>query len=244
MNSDFGSIRPAQRPQPSISPPKATRELPVEEVSYYLLTPRNHRSPVLRKAFRLWRDGWLETLKEVAGIRQLDSDEFARQDEIGILARGEEVLCVTGLRWVDMASPVVLEDSYFRKWPSEAISALGECVVGISSNTIVSPDYRRCLLMPPASAGAGLMSQPTPITAATIGLTGVRFAHSRAEKFLAVPRNDRGMNRLLGVLGGVKVGQIQVHGIDSDIIVKDRSESCQFGTVVDDLWQRCEHLAH
>lgn len=221
---------------PSTTPQTDYRNIPVVDVKYHLLSPRTGSGILLRRAYDMWRDGWLETLQKVAGIEHLDSDDFVRQDEIGVLVYRRKLLCVTGLRWLDLSRSMAQEDSYFRHWPTGAVEDLGPVRVGISSNTYIPRAFRKAQLIPGDSRSEDPTCQPTPLTACLIGLTAMRFDNSRAQKFLAVPRNDRGMNRLPQLLGGVRVGTISVHGIDSDIIVKDRKEKRNYGQCVNQLW--------
>ena len=210
----------------------------VEEVEYHILSPRSSSGALLRRAYELWRNVWRQTLQEVAGGGQLDSDEFVRQDEVGVLVGGGKLLSVTGLRWVDLSLPMAREDSYFRRWPESALAALGSGRVGISSNTLVAPQWRRARLLPVQRDSQHPLDRPVAIAAATICLTSARFGESEVGRFIGVSRNDRGMNRVLNLLPGVKLGQIGVHGIDSDVLAFDRVDPRSLGSVVMNLWDR------
>lgn len=232
MNTDIRNLRTSFRPKPQAQ----VRHLATSDLQYHLLSPRTGSGPLLKRAYELWRNGWAETLREVAGLEHINSDEFVRQDEIGVLVSKGKLVCVTGLRRLDLSLSMAQEDSYFRRWPPGAVEALGPVVVGISSNTYIPRMFRKAVIHLEQADPQNPSSQPMPLTACIIGLTGLRFHHSNAQKFLAVPRNDRGMNRLLKFLGGRCVGQISVHGIASDLIVKDRSEGSDYGQVIAQIW--------
>ena len=186
----------------------------------------------MRDAYELWRDGWKATLHELEGIDRIDSDDFGRQHEIGVLAVGRACLSVTGLRWLDLSEPMAREDSYFRSWPTEALRALGECRVAVSSNTVVDHAWRQTRI-DPATEG-----EPTSIAVATIALSVRRYIDSTADKFIGVSRNDRSMHRVATTAGCHRIGQTLVHGIESDLMCRDVKDTSHFDSVVRDLWSR------
>jgi len=208
--------------------------IPVEEIEYHLFVPQRAHDPLLESAYNVWRDGWRATLEELDGTTRLHSDEFARQDEVGVLSIGTRCLSVTGLRWLDLSLARSREDSYFQHWPSEAVAALGTAFVGITSNTIVHPESRRTLVAAPR----GTSGDGTRLAFATIALSVRRFVASPAESIIALTRNDRAMDRAATALGATKLSQIYLHGVETDVIVVPRANARPHGPVVDDLWAR------
>src|SRR5215510_8573526 len=61
-----------------------------QQLQYHLFIPRKTRDPVLNGAYELWRDVWQSTFLEADGVADLYSDEFTRQDEIGVLTVGAQ----------------------------------------------------------------------------------------------------------------------------------------------------------
>ena len=116
--------------------------LHADAIEYHLLKPRDSAHPLAAATYELWRNGWLAALREVSGVTRIHSDEFSRQDEIGVLSYAGTCISVTALRFVDRAYPLGREDSYFKIWPSEALESLGDELLGISSNTLIHPDFR------------------------------------------------------------------------------------------------------
>ncbi len=215
--------RKAQRPS-----------LGVEALEYHLLKPRTSRHPLLRSAYELWRDEWQATFAELEGITHIHSDEFVRQDEISVLSIGQRCVSVTGLRWLDLSLPMAREDSYFTGWPEDVVQRLGSGVVGISGNTIVRSEWRGTLVDPSAE----LQGNPMPLSLATVALAIRRFMEVGTENVIGVTRNDRSMNRVAEAVGAIKLGQIKLHGVDSDLIVITRANATPSGPVVDALWGR------
>lgn len=212
------------------------RTIPVEQLQYHLLAPKVIHQPLLDAAYELWRDVWQMTFLEADGIADLRSDEFTRQDEVGILTAGTSCVSVTALRWLDLSTARAREDSYFKPWPAEALQALGSSIVGISSNAVVHPDWRGTLLAPPEGSSA----KPVRLVYAGVGLTIQRFFESSAQCSVAVTRNDRHMDRVCQSLGATSLGRIILHGVDADVMHFPRRAIRQVEPALDDLWRRRE----
>lgn len=209
-------------------------ELSIDSMEFHLFRPRTSRHPLLRAAYDLWRNEWQATLGELDGVRRLHSDEFARLDEIGVLSVEQHCIALTGLRWLDLSLPMAREDSYFEHWPDDAMQAIGQGTVCISSNTVVRSQWRRAIIDPtPERAGP-----PAPLALTTVALGFRRFLNSAAERLIAVTRNDRSMNRVASSLGAEKIGQIRLHTIDSDLVIVRRERAKTRGPVLDVLWTR------
>jgi hypothetical protein len=206
----------------------------VEEFEYHLFSPQRAHHPLLEQAYEVWRDGWHATLRELDGSGPVHSDEFARQDEIGVLSVGKSCASVTGVRWLDLSLARAREDSYFAHWPKEALAALGSSLVCITSNTIVHTEWRRTVVAPPR----GTAASPTKLAFATIALSVRRFLASSADSIIALTRNDRAMGRAAVELGATKLGQIYLHGVETDVIVVPRADAKPHGAIVDHLWAR------
>lgn len=214
---------------------KASRpRIQLAELEYHLFDTRTARAPLFDRAYVLWREVWTATFHELEGVTRIDSDEFTRQDEIGVLVRGESLVSVTGVRWMDLSRPTSIDDSYFRVWPEESLRRLAGVQLGISSNTVVSPEWRGGLLAPPADVDV----LPMPLKQATIGMSLRRFADSTATVFVGVARNDRGVHRVAEGLNGHRIATIPMHGIDSDIMLWTREDVVNLGPLIGNLWDR------
>lgn len=209
----------------------ARPHLDVARVDYHLIQSRGPTSAALLSAYGAWRDGWSATFRELDGKSEIYSDEFTRQDQLGVLMYEGRCVSVTGLRWLDLSLPMSGHDSYFRTWPRHIMDTLGSGLIGITSNTIVPSDWRGGLVHP-------VQGDPLSLKDITIRMSLRRFVDSGARVFVGVARNDRGMHRVAGDLGGRRMARIQMHGIDSDICGWTRSDVVDLGPLVDDLWAR------
>jgi hypothetical protein len=208
-----------------------------QQLQYHLFVPRKTRDPVLDGAYELWRDVWQSTFLEADGVAELYSDEFTRQDEIGVLTLGTQCVAVTGLRWLDLARPMAREDSYFKHWPAAVLAALGDGTIGISSNAVVHPEWRGIRVVAPQ----GRSAEPVKLTYVAVGLTIQRFYESHADGSVAVTRNDRGMNRVCFSLGAQSRGTIELHGVEADLVHFPRNCIRKTHPALDQLWLRRRH---
>ncbi|HKO91211.1 MAG TPA: hypothetical protein VJU61_08665 [Polyangiaceae bacterium] len=208
--------------------------VPVETLEYHLFRPRKAHDPLLESAYDVWREGWRATLLELEGTTELHSDDFSRQDEIGVIASGGQCVAVTGIRWLDLSLPRSLEDSYFKTWPGPAVAAVAQRFVSVASNTVVHPDWRGTLI----DAPRGQEGDPTRLAFATVALSVRRFVASSADLLIALTRNDRSIDRFAQALGATRLALIQVHGIDTDVICIERPNATPEGPVMNELWRR------
>jgi hypothetical protein len=217
-----------------IQPVARRRSVAVDDLEYHLFKPRRTHDPLLERAYEVWREGWKATLLELEGAAEIHSDEFARQDEVGVVSLEGRCLAVTGVRWLDLSLPRSREDSYFKNWPSTAIEQVADRLVCIASNTIVSTAWRGTLLEPPE----GRAGEPERLSSTTIALSVRRFVASPAHSLLALTRNDRQIDRLAVVMGATRLAQIAVHGIETDVVCIERSNATPDSPAVRDLWRR------
>lgn len=210
----------------------APRTIAVEQLEYHLYTPSRAHDPLLEQAYAVWHDVWQRTFEEADGAAQVHSDEFTRQDEIGVLALGGCCVSVTGLRWLDFALPRSRQDSYFKQWPADAMSRLGKDLLMVTSNTIVHPEWRGARIEPPCGA------PPVRLASVTIAMSIRRFLASSANSAVGLSRNDRAMNHIAASLGGMSLARLMHHGQEADIMHFTRTSATPHGPVVDSLWSR------
>lgn len=233
----------------------------VADIDYLALNPRGDAHPMLATVYETWRDGWRSVLRELAATKELRSNDFTQQDLIGVLLIRGACAAVTALRFCDLAQPMWLEDSYFDRWPKDALARLGRSRVCISSNTLISPEWRGARVTPPpissierASSIEALAyrsresSDPTATSPSTsidlalksvvFGLVVQQFASSPAEFMVGVSRNDRSMDRLARDYGAQRIGAFDVHGIESDICLFEKARIPEPPPIVEELWSR------
>ena len=212
----------------------APRAIAVEELEYHLYAPRRSYDPTLEQAYELWHDVWQRTFEEADGAAVVHSDEFTRQDEIGVLALDGCCVSVTGLRWLDFALLRSRQDSYFKGWPAEAVARLGSELLMVTSNTIVHPDWRGARIQAPRSLGG----EDARLASITIAMSIRRFVASAARSAVGLSRNDRAMHRVAASLGGMPLARLLHHGQEADIMLFTRESGLSHGSVVDHLWSR------
>jgi hypothetical protein len=186
-----------------------------EVLSYHLLHPREAGPadvPLLGEAYRCWSEVWRETFGELENRRNVTSDDFTRQDEVGALFHGYECIAMSFYRWLDLSSPVYRDDSYFAVWPEETRDAA--CAEGsricVSSNFTIGAPWRR-------AEGCSLKD--------VLGALVVeRFLVSDAQTLVGTMRADRGMSRLTDRLGFKRLREGVIHhGVEVDLVAFFRS---------------------
>jgi len=210
----------------------ARAQLDVGRAAYHLLRPRGPASPALFAAYTAWRDGWGTTFHELGDTRRLPSDDFTRLDQVCALLADGRCIAVTGLRWLDLALPSSLDDSYFEHWPRHVLESLGGGVIGVGCNTLIVPEWRGALVHP-ATEG-----DPLPLKDVMFRMALRSFLDSPARVFVGITRNDRNMHRVASGLGSRRMARIELHGIESDICGWTRSDVVTLGPIVDELWAR------
>jgi len=221
--------------RPSGSRLAASRpRIQLAELTYHLFDTRTARGPLFDRAYALWRDIWTATFRELKGVTRINSDEFMRQSEIGALVRGESCVSLTGMRWMDLSRPMAVDDSYFSIWPEKPLQRLAGAQICIGSQTVVAPEWRGSLLLPPASVPV----EPMSLTQATISMSLRRFVESKSSLFVGVTRNDRGIDRVAQALNGDRIATIPVHGLDSDIVLWTQGDVTDLGPLIGELWDR------
>jgi hypothetical protein len=187
-----------------------------EALSYHLLRPGDAgpaEVPLMGEAYRCWEETWSATFGELENRPDVRSDDFTRQDEVGALFHDYECIALTFYRWIDLASPIARNDSYFAVWPEDARDAA--CVRGsricVSSNFTIGAPWRRaegCTLKDVLGA-----------------LVVERFLASPADALVGTMRTDRGMGRMTDRLGFRRLREGVIHhGVGVDLVVFYRGE--------------------
>jgi hypothetical protein len=197
---------------------------------YRLLAPRAHTSPrELALAYASWRRVWARTFAELDGDGALFSDDFTRQDELGVLFHDEECVGMTAFRWLDTAGIGTSDDSYFRPWPQHALAALRRAGrrVCVGSYLTVEPAWR---------GPRGAVSTKELLLALAVE----RYLASPADVMAGTLRNDRGMNGLAYRLGARAVATgVEHHGVAVDLVLfeRDAKERFQLTPLVEEVTQ-------
>jgi hypothetical protein len=197
----------ARRPVSDVVPRAVLRR---DALSFHLLRPAGSVGAdreLLYEAYRAWSDVWKQTFYELDHKKDLPSDDFTRQDEIGALFQDGECIGLSCLRWMDLSNPIYQDDSYFAVWPQvarDAASVHGSKIC-VGSNFTITPPWRR-------AAGCSLKD-------VIMALVVERFLLSDADTFVGTVRNNRGMNTVTYRNGFVPIEQnIIHHGVEVDLV--------------------------
>lgn len=233
QNSEYAADHEPASEQTQVQP-IVRRQMPVQALEYHLFRPQRSRDALLEDAYEVWRNGWRDTMIELNGAADVSSDDFARQDEIAVVAERGRCIAVTGIRWLDLTLPRSREDSYFRRWPAAALAKVAGRPVCVASNTVVHPGWRGTRIeAPPGKPG-----EPVSLAFTTVSLSVRRFIDSRAHCLIALTRNDRAMDRFATALGATQLARVEIHGIATDVVcIEHVNARCQ-GPVVEELWLR------
>jgi hypothetical protein len=181
-----------------------------ERLTYHLLRPQQSGPadiPVLGEAYRCWSEVWTQTFAELDGAKQLASDDFTRQDEIGALFHDWECIGMTFFRWVDLANPIFKEDSYFAAWSPSAFAAA------------TSRGTRVCISSHFTIAGGWRSAKGCSVKYVLGALIIERFLRSDCDAMVGTMRNDRGMNKFTYRLGAHALERNAIHhGVEVDLI--------------------------
>lgn len=214
-------VVPSGRGGPALDP---------ELLRYRLLAPRARtKSRELALAYATWRRVWARTFAELDGQAAMFSDDFTRQDELGVLFHDGECVGMTAYRWLECAGLGTSDDSYFKAWPAHALAALRRAgsTVCVGSYLTVEPAWR---------GPRGAVSAKELLLALAVE----RYLASSADVMAGTLRNDRGMNGLAYRLGARAVATgVPHHGVPVDLVVfeRDAKERFQLAPLVEELTQ-------
>jgi hypothetical protein len=163
---------------------------------------------LLHDAYRCWREVWTATFAELDGVDRVHSDDFARQQEFVALFEEGRCIGLVGFRFLDLATEMACEDSYFKIWPEPVIVRARSIsrVVCVMSNLTVHPSSR-------GSLGSTSVKEILTILATN------RFAASVCSLALGTMRNNRGMSDLVYRYGATcLVPNAVLHGVSVDLV--------------------------
>ncbi|MDZ4676582.1 MAG: hypothetical protein SGI74_03650 [Oligoflexia bacterium] len=210
----------------------------------YVLFPGTHVEeiflPYYQSAYKLWKDVWTETIYELDGHKNIFSDDFTRQDEIGALFDGSECIMLSFFKMVDLNLTAHRDDSYFKVWPKDIIDKLivNNKPVLIGSNITASQSFR--------GKHFGLSTKDL-----LMGLLIKRLQHTPAGAMTGTMRNNRGMHECAYRHGATPLKQGLIHhGVEVDLVgfFQDKVKPCDIPGIqnlVNTLWKKhLEFLNH
>lgn len=163
---------------------------------------------LLHEVYRCWKEVWTQTFAELDGAERIFSDDFARQQEFVTLFDGGQCVGLVGFRFIDLATEIACDDSYFKIWPERALARAraSSRVVCVMSNLTVHPDKR---------GKPGSISIKELLTVLSLH----RFSVSTCGIALATTRNNRGVTDLMYRYGAnCLLPNATLHGVAVDLI--------------------------
>jgi hypothetical protein len=123
---------------------EADAEREVARYAYALLKPGSRSDAIgscSTKRTAAGREVWAQTFAELNGAQRLFSDDFARQQKFVSLFQDGKCVGMVGFRFLDLATEVASDDSYFKIWPEHAMARVRAAsrVVCVMSNLTVAP---------------------------------------------------------------------------------------------------------
>lgn len=163
-----------------------------------------------REAYHMWRLVWEEELQNLGVLRhdqRISPDNFTKQDEWVCILSGKKCVAMAALRWVNIRSPAIKIDTYFKTWPTHVIEGLRAKwrVIIIFNQLTIHPSYR----------GRYLVDLIT-------GLSVKCFLASKADVMIGNPRRDRKVDRVLVAFQAEELGKGEQYGVGVRLMAFDR----------------------
>lgn len=188
-----------------------------KRMDFILLDPRSASGaarPFIVDSYRMWSEVWAETFRELDGETELTSDNFTRQNEIGVLRfDGRPIGSVSFIR-LNLNDSHWRKDSSVKSWPELKLIQLGRKYgsrpVMVACYFVLRPEYRREVI--------GCSSKRL-----LLALTVEHFLNSDCDGMIGTARADRGMHISCYDVGAQEsVKGIQYHGVDVELVHWDR----------------------
>lgn len=191
---------------------------PKNSLEYFILPgahPPSLHENAYDRAFEFWYRVWEDTFSALHGPFQLFSDEFTRQDQIGLLVYREDILASVCFRSVDLNRRASLKDSYFKPWLAEdldRVRSIGPKAL-IGSHFAVSPRARGTV-------------EGLPTKQLLMGLVAWTLVESSCDSLIGTPRRDKSVHTT-AFEWGAEVVRENVdcgHVVPVDLVLFDRKK--------------------
>lgn len=182
---------------------------------FYVFNPRDPHpfaQDVVSKSYDMWRGVWVAALNELEGETDLKSDDFTRQQDVGVLFQDGVAVGSVFFSNVDLKLPMWRKDSYFSAWPEQTMIDLGGVYpsVLVCSYFTLSAAFRRGTR---GFNGKQLLA----------ALAVEHFFNTTSPAMVGTMRVNRGMHMLCYDLHATPVVTgLQMHGVEVDLILFDQ----------------------
>ncbi len=184
---------------------------------FYVFNPRDPHpfaQDVILKSYQMWHEVWVAALGELDGATDLKSDDFTRQQSVGVLFHNDQPIGSVFFSNVDLGLSMWRKDSYFAAWPEATMIELGQRYpnVLVCSYFTLSSGFRRGTQ---GFNGKQLLS----------ALAVEHFFNSRLPAMVGTMRVNRGMHTLCYDLHAAPLIQgLEMHGVAVDLILFDQQK--------------------
>ena len=158
-------------------------------------------------AYECWYKVWSDAYKELGVDKVLHADDFTRQTEVDCVFYKGKCVALLFLRWADIRTKAIRNDSYFKLWTEdefEKLTKYGKEVL-IISNTTVAKEWRG-------------KATNFPMKDLILYFTVQRFLSSNAPAMTAVTRNARGVDKMIQRFGAVMFKENVPNFNDTDLV--------------------------
>lgn len=214
----------------------------LKDLKLHVIATRNPQDANVQKwqnrAYDFWHKLWLNTFNELTGEKQLNSDDFLRQDEYTFLTYKDEIISFHGYTFFNLNSPSHRQHSYFESYPADALKQLAEMnlnqvmVMGYFS---VAPEWRKSADHPwIAEVQAAFAYQ--------------RFKESGVDTLITITRNNRKVNEMAARFGSRCLkANLSLHNVEVDLVYTLKSEVKEHSNpfiknLINKLWR--ERIVH
>jgi len=184
-------------------------------LKFFVFNPRDPHpfaQEVATQTYDMWREVWLAALGELEGAKDLKSDDFTRQEQIGVLLEDGVAIGSVFFANVDLAKPMWRKDSYFSAWPEDTMVKIGReySTVLVCSYFTLSQNYRRSSQ---GFNGKQLLS----------ALAVEHFFNTESSAMVGTMRVNRGMHTLCYDLHALPIERdLEMHGVKVDLVLFDQ----------------------
>lgn len=216
----------------------------VNHLRYILLPgkcrPSFNRTDLYNKTYLYWKEFWTEVLRSLHSVQSMTGDDFLRQDVIGVVVSGEEIVGMHLYNFFCFDYEAHRDHSYLKtNYPEPFFESLQEFnaqyVMSMEYLT-VSPSWRKSI------TGYSMAN-------VLVGLGLNVLKDKGADAFIAVARNDLKISQLGFEFGARSViANIIKHNVSCDLLTGLSNEvrpakDEKVRSIVNQLWESRQDLS-
>lgn len=205
-------------------------DLKLQDLQFYLIPGENvglKDLQVYNEAYRMWKNVWSETLRELDGNGAIYADDFSRQTLHGALFNKSECIAMTAFHFVDFNTQTGPEDSYFKAWTPEALKTL----------TREGPEVLICSHLTIAKDWRGALASNLSLKLLICDLSIRYFLETGFPVMTGTMRCNRGAHKSAYDVGGTPIMKnAMMHGVEVDLVGFYRREILENPELQKNIW--------